>query len=52
VAKEPKKDILEKIQQQMSLASKSIVNIMRNWNGVIYLTASPLGLESLINSLT
>ncbi len=36
----------------MGLASKSIVNIMRNWNGVIYLTASPLGLESLINSLT
>lgn len=25
---------------------------MRNWNGVIYMTASPLGLESLINSLT
>jgi len=36
----------------MALASKSIVNIMRNWNGVIYLTSSPLGLESLINSLT
>jgi Rapamycin-insensitive companion of mTOR, N-term len=36
----------------MSLASKSIVNIMRNWNGVIYMTSSPLGLESLINSLT
>ena len=36
----------------MNLASKSIVNIMRNWNGVIYLTSSPLGLESLVNSLT
>ena len=36
----------------MGLASKSMVNIMRNWNGVIYFSASPLGLESLINSLT
>ena len=36
----------------MALASKSIVNIMRNWNGVIYFTSSPLGLESLVNSLT
>jgi hypothetical protein len=52
VSKEPKKDVLEKIQQQMALASKAIVNIMRNWNGVIYLTASPLGLPSLINALT
>jgi Rapamycin-insensitive companion of mTOR, N-term len=35
----------------MSLASKAIVNIMRNWNGVIYFASSPLGLSSLISSL-
>jgi hypothetical protein len=44
VDKDPKKEILDKIIAQMGLASKSIVNIMRNWNGVIYLTSSPLGL--------
>ena len=32
----------------MGLASKSIVNIMRNWNGVIYIASSPLGLYSLV----
>lgn len=36
----------------MNLASKAIVNIMRSWNGIIYLTSSPLGLQSLVNSLT
>jgi hypothetical protein len=36
----------------MNLASKSIVNIIRNWTGIIYLASSPLGLESLVNSLT
>lgn len=36
----------------MNLASKAIVNFMRNWNGVIYLTSSPLGLQSLVDSLT
>jgi hypothetical protein len=35
----------------MTLASKSIVNIMRNWNGVIYMSSSQMGLKSLIESL-
>lgn len=35
----------------MQLASKSIVNIMRNWNGVIYLSSSPMGLSSLVEAL-
>lgn len=52
VDKDPKKEILDKILAQMSLASKAIVNIMRNWNGVIYLTSSTLGLQSLVNALT
>ena len=50
VDKDPKKEVLDKIIAQM--ASKSIVNIMRTWNGAIYLTSSPLGLQSLVNSLT
>lgn len=52
VDRDPKKELLEKLIAQMRLASKSIVNITRSWNGVIYLTSSPLGLSSLVNSLT
>lgn len=36
----------------MQLASKALVNIMRNWNGVIYMASAPLGLSSMVKSLT
>ena len=49
--KDPKKEVLEKNIQLMNYAKKSIVSIMKNWMGVIYLSSSPLGLYSLIASL-
>lgn len=35
----------------MKLAKNAIVNMMRSWTGVIYLTSSQIGLQSLIDSL-
>jgi len=35
----------------MKLAQNAIVNMMRSWQGVIYLTSSPLGLQSLVEAL-
>ena len=43
--------MLEKIQHQQKLAQNAIVNMMRSWQGVIYLTSSPLGLKSLVEAL-
>jgi hypothetical protein len=51
VDKDPQKDVLEKLQLQLNLVSKEIVNMMRNNNGLIYITSSPLGLTSLIEAL-
>mmetsp|Transcript_35775 Transcript_35775/g.54789 ORF Transcript_35775/g.54789 Transcript_35775/m.54789 type:complete len:169 (+) Transcript_35775:768-1274(+) len=51
VDKEPKKDIMDKLQLQLSIVSKAIVNMIRTNNGLIYITSSPLGLASLIGAL-
>ena len=51
VDKDPHPQILEKIKQQQNLAKNAIVNMMRSWQGVIYLTSSPLGLKSLVEAL-
>lgn len=51
VKKDPPPQVLEKIQQQQQLAKNAIVNMMRSWQGVIYLTSSPLGLRSLVEAL-
>ena len=35
----------------MKLCKNAIVQMMRTWHGVIYLTSSPLGLPSLVQAL-
>lgn len=50
--KELPKAGLEKVLVQQQLAGKAFVNMMRNWAGVIYLSSSPLGLQSLVDALT
>lgn len=51
VDKDPRKDILEKIQLQLCLVSKTIINMIRTSHGLIYISSSPLGLASLIGAL-
>lgn len=49
--KDPKRPLLDKIEQQQKLAQNAIVNMLRSWQGVIFLTSSPLGLQSLVEAL-
>jgi len=51
VDKDPKPEILDKLQQQLNIVSKAIVNMIRTNNGLIYITSTPLGLASLIGAL-
>jgi len=51
VEKDPRRDILDKLQLQLNLVSKEIVNMIRTNNGLIYIASSPLGLTSLIGAL-
>jgi hypothetical protein len=44
IDKDPKRDVLHKIERQQNLAKNAIVNMLRSWQGVIYLTSSPMGL--------
>ena len=44
VDKDPKRPILDKIEKEQKLAQNAIVNMLRSWQGVIYLTSSKLGL--------
>lgn len=48
---DPKKPSLERSEAQMKLAKIAIVNMMRSWQGVIYLTSSRMGLSSLVEAL-
>jgi rapamycin-insensitive companion of mTOR len=49
--KELKKEQQTKLLQQLPLARRAVVTLMKNWSGLIYLTADPNGLRSLIHSL-
>ena len=51
VDRDPRPEILEKLQLQLNLVSKEIVNMMRTNYGLIYIASSPLGLTSLIGAL-
>jgi hypothetical protein len=51
VEKDPRRDILDKLQMQLNLVSKAIVNMIRTSHGLIYISSSPLGLASLIGAL-
>ena len=51
VDRDPRQDILEKLQLQLNLVSKEIVNMIRTNYGLIYIASSPLGLTSLIGAL-
>jgi hypothetical protein len=51
VDKDPKKPVLDKIEAVQKLAQNAIVNMLRSWQGVIYLTSSAMGLQSLVEAL-
>mgnify|MGYP002631520452 CR=1 FL=1 len=51
VEKDPQKNILDKLQTQLNIVTKAILNMMRTIHGLIYISSSPLGLASLISAL-
>ena len=46
-----KKESLARLETQLELGKRAIVTLMKNWSGLIYITADSNGLRSLVQAL-
>ncbi len=49
--KDMKKEQQSRLEVQLLLGRRAVVTLMKNWSGLIYLTADPNGLRSLVQAL-